>query len=285
MTDLENLFNYYDFVQDDLKFMIKSRIRLNILSSITEYPKAMKEIKEENDLSFAAISNNMKRLLEENMVIKIEDKYLISQIGLLKLYSLMDFLKLMSSTKKFEELWLNHDMGGVPDFLLEDLGALKDSELIKANYKDVFKPYTEYSKLLENAKEIKGVSPFFNPSDVDLFDQLSEKGIKIELILTAEVLEQIVKTSKLRDIFKDLKRVMDKNLSMWVYNDKISVAFTVSDNFLSLGLMNDDGSYDQNRDLVSSSNDAVNWGENLFNYYLSKSEKLSTRKIANYLLK
>ncbi|MBU4534591.1 MAG: DUF1724 domain-containing protein [Euryarchaeota archaeon] len=285
MTDLENLFNYYDFVQDDLKFMIKSRIRLNILSSILEYPKAMKEIKEENDLSFAAISNNMKRLLEENMVIKVEDKYLISQIGFLKLYSLMDFLKLMSSTKKFEELWLNHDIEGIPDFLLEDMGALEDSELIKANYKDVFKPYTEYSKLLENVNEIKGVSPFFNPSDVDLFDELSGKGIKIDLIITKEVLEQIIKTSKIKEIFKDLKMLMDKNLSIWIYNKKISVAFTVSDNFLSLGLMNDDGTYDQNRDLVSSSNDAVNWSNNLFNYYLSKSEKLSPLKITNYLFK
>ncbi|MBU4547717.1 MAG: DUF1724 domain-containing protein, partial [Euryarchaeota archaeon] len=222
---------------------------------------------------------------EENMVIKVEDKYLISQIGFLKLYSLMDFLKLMSSTKKFEELWLNHDIEGIPDFLLEDMGALEDSELIKANYKDVFKPYTEYSKLLENVNEIKGVSPFFNPSDVDLFDELSGKGIKIDLIITKEVLEQIIKTSKIKEIFKDLKMLMDKNLSIWIYNKKISVAFTVSDNFLSLGLMNDDGTYDQNRDLVSSSNDAVNWSNNLFNYYLSKSEKLSPLKITNYLFK
>lgn len=281
MTDLENLFNYYDFVQNDLKFMIKSRIRLNILSSITEYPKAMKEIKEENDLSFAAISNNMKRLLEENMVIKIEDKYLISQIGLLKLYSLMDFLKLMSSTKKFEELWLNHDMGGVPDFLLEDLGALKDSELIKANYADIYKTHTNFKELLIKSQDVCGVSSISHPDYMGIFESMLKGDAKVTLIFTKEIVKKVV----LSVDFKALSKViLNKNLEIRLYNGEIPVAFTVTEKFMSLGLFNCDGSYDQNRDLISTEKSSIRWGKSLFEYYHQKSEPLTIKNLAKIVM-
>ena len=59
---MRNLFELHDYIQDDLKFMVKSKIRLQIMFSLLEGPKSMKEINETRNLSFATISNNMKRL-------------------------------------------------------------------------------------------------------------------------------------------------------------------------------------------------------------------------------
>jgi predicted transcriptional regulator len=284
MTDIEYLFDSYEFIHDDLKFILKSSIRMKILISLKDGPRLIREIREEHNLSFANISNNMKLLLEKQMVNKVNDYYHISQLGEYKLNQVLHFMESMQVTKNFEELWNNHDINGLPDDLICEMGILNDSIMIRSDNKDVFRPYTEFYKIMSNAKRIRGISPFFNPADYDLFNSIAKNNVKIDLITTDEVLEQIVKMTKLNNLLTEINIFIKNNLTFWRYDGDITIGFTVTDQCISLGLLNDNGSYDQNRDLINGSDEAIDWGERLFDYYLSKSEKVSAIKLAGYFI-
>jgi predicted transcriptional regulator len=284
MTELEYLFDLCEFIHDDLKFILKSGIRLKILISLREGPQLIREIRKEHNLSFATISNNMKLLQERHMVNKLNESYQLSQLGELKLNQVLEFMKSMKLTKDFEDLWLNHDLTGIPDDFINDMGVLRDSGMVRSDNKDVFKPYTEFYKVINNANRIKGVTPFFNPADYDLFNSISKKDVKIDLITTDEVLQQIVKMTNFKDLLKEINTLFKHNLTFWRYDGEITIGFTVTDQCISLGLLNENGSYDQNRDLINRSDEAREWGERLFDYYLSKSEKVSAIRLAGYFI-
>ena len=67
--------------------------------------------------------------------------------------------------------------------------------------------------------------------------------------------------------------VSREKLKIWTMDQDIKVAFTVTDKFISLGLFTTSGEYDTTKDLVSDHPDAVEWGNNLFEYYRDKAHK------------
>lgn len=277
LLPVENILKIHDLVQDELKLMVNSKIRLNILTSISQHPKSMRDIKEEHNLSFASISINMKRLLAENLVIKRRDKYFISSLGYLNLYSLLDFFQLISVTNKFEELWLNHDISGIPDNIIGNFGLLKDSKLIKANHIDIYKIHNNFLDLLIQSKEVRTVSPISHPDLSEVYASMIKRNTPLILILTKEIIKQLLNSLDFNFISEGIS---NQTLEIRLYEGELKVVFTVTDKFLSLGLFNHDGSYDQNRDLVSMDKNAIQWAESLFDYYYQKSLKLTPKKLA-----
>ncbi len=69
------------------------------------------------------------------------------------------------------------------------------------------------------------------------------------------------------------------NLHLWVLNEQVNMAFTVTEKFLSLGFYSKDGVYDGSRDLISESTEAINWAADLFEYYRRRSDKIELRRL------
>ncbi|MCK9151234.1 helix-turn-helix transcriptional regulator [Methanobacterium alcaliphilum] len=282
MSEHDNLFDLYDFVQEDLKFMVKSGIRLKILVSLSDGLKSMKEIKEEYDLSFATLSNNMKRLQEEGLVQKFDDKYKLSQMGVLKLDRIWDFHRYMYVANNFEDLWLNHNLKGIPDKFLNEIDVFMTAELVRSTAVDIYKPHNTYKDIVIGSTVIYGVSPISHPDFIELFDELIQSDTDIELILSDEIIKKTVISADFRDLSK---AITNKNLNIRRYaGGNLDIAFTVTDKFISIGLFGSDGIYDQNRDLVSYDPRAVDWGMRLYREYYKKSEKLNVKTLAKILV-
>lgn len=278
---MRNLFELHDNIQNDLKFMVKSKIRLQILFSLLKGPKSMKEINEAHNLSFATISNNMKRLLEENLVKKVNNSFELTHFGKLKLNSITDFHQSTIFSNRFEDLLLNHDISGIPDFLIQDMGVFSDSELVQSTPEDIYKTHNMFKYLLTESKEIFGVSPISHPDYTELFQKLLKSNVKACLILTDDIIKRTVTTADLKTLTGS---ITNRNLELRRYSGELKIAFTVADNFVSLGLFSDDGSYDQNRDLVSKKQDAIDWTKRLFDYYHQRSEKVGITNLAKIMV-
>lgn len=278
---MKNLFELHDQIQDDLKFMVKSKIRQKIMFSLLEGPKSMKEINETHNLSFATISNNMKRLVEENLVKKVENKFEITSFCKLKLDSIIDFQQSTTFSNRFEDLLLDHDISGIPDFLIQDMGVFFDSELVQSTPVDIYKTHNTFINLLSESKEIFGVSPISHPDYTVLFQDLIKTDVKSCLILTDDIIKRTVTTADLKTITGS---ITNKNLELRRYSGDLKIAFTVADNFVSLGFFSDDGTYDQNRDLVSKNKDAIDWTKRLFDYYYQRSEKVGITNLAKIMV-
>lgn len=278
---MRNFFDLYDQVQGDLKFMVKSKIRLKIMMSLLEGPKSMKEINKSHDLSFATISNNMKLLLEANLVTKVENTFKLTQFGRLKLDSILDFQRSVVFSNRFEDLILNHDISGIPDYLLQEIGVFFDSEMIESTPIDIYKTHNTFTQLLTESKEIFGVSPISHPDYIDLFQDLLKSDVKAYLILTDNIIKKTVTNAD----FKTLTSSMtNRNLEIRRFPGDLKIAFTAANNFVSLGLFSDDGTYDQSRDLISNKEVAIDWARKLFDYYYERSEKVGITNLAKILV-
>jgi predicted transcriptional regulator len=73
--------------------------------------------------------------------------------------------------------------------------------------------------------------------------------------------------------------IVDDMLSIFLLDD-LRVALTVTENSFSLGLFSVDGTYDYGMDLISNTESAIKWGEQLFDELLSRSERLDLRQLS-----
>ena len=98
----------------------------------------------------------------------------LTHFGKLKLDSIIDFQQSTIFSNRFEDLLLNHDISGIPDFLIQDMGVFSDSELVQSTPADIYKTHNTFKHLLTESKEIFGVSPISHPDYTELFQELTQ---------------------------------------------------------------------------------------------------------------
>jgi predicted transcriptional regulator len=256
-------------IQNTLRLATCSELRRDILVSLGEGEKALRELREELEVSSTTAIHALRELEKDNFVFQDEDRaYTLTKIGEVIALKLSDFVDVIEVLKKHEDFWLTHDFTGIPPHLLEKIGWLRDSTLIEAPATDVLKIFTNFVDILKNAKEIRGVTSMFIPEFRSLLKELTlEKNVDVELILTKEILEEIDK-GILNSIFAD----KDSKLKLYRMKENMNVAFTVTDYLISFGLFDIDGTYDWNKDLISYNRKAIEWGRELFEWYRKRAE-------------
>ncbi len=267
-----DILNFYEEVKDDLKFHSISGVRIKIMISLSEGPKKTKELRELTGMQSSTILHGITELEKQDLILKEGDSFFLSEIGKIMTLKLEDMIKTSVSLKKFQKLWINHKIDAIPPELLMEIGDLSNSELIESDNIDVFKPHGTYVQKVLQSKEIKGASPIFYDDYTKIFKSLVYNDIKVDLILTEDILNKT--TESLDEGINDLKELIATgNLTLWKLKGDIKIAFTVTDNFLSFGLFIEKGAYDITKNLISEHNDAIIWGNKLFEYYRQKSEK------------
>lgn len=153
---------------------------------------------------------------------------------------------------------------------MEKIGCLKDSELYTDTEVDIFKVHSNFINLLKDAKEIKGVSPIFVPEFTSLFEELIlKKNVNVNLIIKKDIQKKIDS-----EIMQKLLDINNPSFNLYVLEDDIKAAFTVTDYFLSVGFFRLDGVYDYSNDLINYNEKAIAWGNELFKYYVRRATKI-----------
>ncbi|MCW3135584.1 MAG: DUF1724 domain-containing protein, partial [Canidatus Methanoxibalbensis ujae] len=160
----------------------------------------------------------------------------------------------------------------IPENLLEKIGWLKKSEVVRLDALDILKTHKIYVKYLQQAKWVKGVSPIFAPDYPSIFKELLSRGAPIQLVLTREVMEKVLRYIRKEELKSAIKSCC---IELYVIHD-VKVAFTVADTFLSLGLFTKEGVYDTTSDLISVDQKAIQWGVLLFNHYKERAKRYVT---------
>lgn len=248
-----------------------SNLRKNILIFLNEHERSLGDLRDGLNISSTTALHALKELERSNLTFQKRNKnYGLTNIGRIMAIKLMDFINAEEVLNKYERFWLEHDLSGIPDHMLGKIGWLNGSNLVEDTATDIFKVHTNFIALLAAANEIKGISSIFVPEFMSLFaDLIINKKVDVELILTKEVIEKI-------DITIINNIISDKSLKFKLYltKEETRAAFTVTDNFFSLGLYHINGNYDYNRDLLSYEKKGIEWGKNLFEWYLHQAERI-----------
>ncbi len=269
--DTIDILDLYDGIKGDIKFVTTSSVRTNIILSLNKGNKDLNTLKKELHLESSAALHALKKLENQKMVIKKENGYSLSSFGTLYAFESGKLFKSFYAVKKCEKIWLDHWINGIPPNLLAEIGKLSNSFLVESTPTDIIKPHSYYAELVSNAYKIKSVSPIFYYPYIDLYKNSLKENIDMELILTPLILDKMIETAG-SDFLNEI--LSSKNFKLYKIDEDVRIAFTVAENFLSIGLFSNEGLFDATINLISYDTDAIEWGNKLFNYYLSKAKKL-----------
>ena len=258
-------------IQKTLRLVTCSDLRRGFLVSLREEKKALSELRDEMGVSSTTAIHALRELEKDNLVFQDTDRnYVLTRTGKIIALKLADFIDTIDVLKKHEDFWLTHDLSGIPPHLLEKIGWLRNSVVVKDTATDIFKVHSNYIDMLKDTKEVKGVSSIFVPEYPLVFEELIRgKKANVELIVTEEVLGKIDEEI-LKEIFTD----KSSKFKLYITKEDIKAAFTVTDFFIAFGFYRLDGTYDYSNDLRSYDKEAIEWGKELFEWHRKQAERV-----------
>lgn len=248
-----------------------SEKRSELLLLLQKEPKTLEEIKDHFKITAPEILPHIRKLENANLIWQDGKRYILTEVGEVVTKSFDRLSRTLKMFEKDAEFWKEHKISYIPEEFRWRLYELGDYKILKGTPTEIFEPHKEFMKNILKSNTIKGVSPIFHPEYPKAFVELAKMGKNVSIITTRDVYTRIA---------KEYKHELEKFLEYCTFeicNEKIQVAFTVTDVFLSMGLFLRTGDYDPLKDLISFEKSAIKWGEDLFKYYENRSEKVGLR--------
>ena len=131
---MANRFEEENFLelQEDIKFLINSEIRLKILGCLYNSSASIKQIEEKTNYSYSSILDNINKLEQKKFIYNIEDKFYLYNKTRLKLTNILYFNKSAKFLRENSD-FLNHSLLDIQSDTIKDLSALDGSKLIESN--------------------------------------------------------------------------------------------------------------------------------------------------------
>jgi len=262
--------NLYDLAEPELKAFTRSAVRMKVLLNLLEGEKNVGKLEKELGIRASTILHSIKEMIEEDIMAKAGQGYALTNIGRIQALILDDLVSTIVTLDQHQDFWLTHDISGIPTPLLKEVGMLSRSEIMKGDSASILKTQEYFISELEKSKEIKGVSPIVVPGYAEAIAQAVMSGAKVDLILTDTVMEIALKQN--RELGQKLMKY--ENFRLYRIGKDITIAFTVTDSLLSLGLFRINGFYDVGADLNCFGDKAIEWGKKLFAHYQSISDRV-----------
>ena len=259
-----------ELVQLDYLSPIRSELKLKILLNLLNGEKKISELRLDAETRDTTILHVLEEFGDLNLTTKNQGLYKLSPLGIIEAKSLKEFILTTEVIDKFKTFWLSHNVDDIPAHLLQNIGALKDSQLVCTQASELGIVHQTFIEAIKTSKKIKGISPIFHPDFISSFGQLLEQGSTIELIISSEVLNKI---TGFVDFELVTKYLGEDRLRVFL-NDNLKIALALTENSFSLGLFALSGAYDDSIDLRSTSIEAIKWGERLFEDAIKSSQRI-----------
>ncbi len=234
---------------------------------IASEPKSLADLSRELGTHSTTISHAIEEAVSDGTIEHVGRKYRLSNVGQVKAMLLSDMVTALDVLEQTKEFWQSHYLGGIPSNLLAKIGMLSGATCIRDAPDAPLDSQKAFIESVMRAKEMRGVSGIIAPGYQEMILSILEKGAKVSLILTRGVIAKIEPDA--------LKAAMAyENFTLHEIPSGVKVAFTVTNELVSLALYHMDGSYDPQQDLICEGEKAVEWGMELFEYYLKQATKI-----------
>lgn len=262
-----------------LSFLALSEKRKNLILYLLDGARTLQEIKDSLGVTSSGIIPQIRKMEDRNLILQDDKRYRLTEIGTLIALSFEQLAKNVDVVEKYEGFWIDHKISGLPREFLLRFYELGNIEIYESSPTELFKAHEEYMKLLLNSKVVKGLSPVLHPEYPETILALAERGIDVEINVTKVVLDKIMEEHR-TTLAKGLSY---NNAKLYVTDEEIPIAFTVTDTFFSMRLFLHDGTYDFYRNVISQDPSAIKWGRDLFDLYLKKSRRVTKEDFLNLL--
>lgn len=251
--------------------LCSSRCRIDILRLLTEDQLSGRELEDRVDYQASTVRRNTKILRDDGWVERRDGDHRIAGDRRHLVDSLLDTARLFDAFQEFEEFWESHDVEALPQGFRERMGeGLDGGEVVSGTTANPRAPLERLKGLIGEASRLDIASPAFVPEYLDMCEVCREAGTPVRFAGTGDVFRAYEET----DPTVLLEHYRQGTLSLYRY-DGLDVGLAVSDGFVALNLPHRDGILDLDRMFLARSDDAVAWGEELFDRYRERGEAVS----------
>ena len=239
-----------EYINRNIFFILKSEIRLNILSELNEKSQSIADIVNKTNMAYSSVSSNMHKLEFYNHVKRIGKIYEINPMTRIYINQIIEFKKSIDVVKNFDNFWNKHDIKYINNESIEDITYLYESKLIETSPIEIYKTHDIIKNQLKESNNIKAILPYIHPDYPQLIEEILKNNGQIDLVINRTIYKSII-----QNMDKQLRHdhIKKGNLKITLQNNSLEIYLLICDNTMNLGLFKNDGSYDQNRILNSNS--------------------------------
>lgn len=208
------------------------------------------------------------KILEEHYLVDhYDDIYELTTVGKVIVNDMVPLLDTLDTFDTDLDYWSNHEIDFVPSHLLKRMSELKDCEIVSPSLTDLYSFHRLFHVNSKMPDSVYTVTAFLYPEFDSLFREMLGNNVSSYFILSHELLDKI--KTKHNEEFENLLK--DENFKMYVYNKDMKILFfTFDDTHLLMSLLRTNGEFD-NKYILCTSMDALEWAKELFEYYLKNS--------------
>ena len=255
--------NMTNDINNDIKFLAKSEIRLRILSELNKEPNNVNGLVRKTNITYSSISNNLGKLEKHNHITKIDNKYHVNPMTIVYFKTLMDFKNSIELVNSLDSFWYKHNLNQLSLNSVKRITDLKNSKLIETTPIDIYKTHNTIKQQIMDSVNVKAVFPYLHPEYPYLIEGILQNNGSVELVIPRSIFKEFI----FRMNGKIRKEAIKKGkLKVYIFKEELNLYLTVCDDSMGLGLFKNDGSFDQNRILISNDLKSLNWAEELFEH-------------------
>jgi len=250
-----------------LDVLFKSEKRKNTLIMLQEETKEMETLLTSLNTTRQALLPQIRILQDNYLVTQHKDTYELTTIGKLIVDEMVPLLDTIDFLDIDIDYWGTHNLNFIPPYLLNRLNENKNGKIITPSLVDIYEVNKDFIENANSSSSLYFIFTFMHPTFIPLIYKFIENNIDVSIILTKELLK-IIKA----EYYDDLKNhFMHENIKFYLYEKDIKIgSFSLSDYHLILRLLTRNNEYD-NKQLFFSDQKALQWGKELFDYYLKDS--------------
>ena len=252
-----------------LNIISASDKRRNLLILLKSGPREWDDIKKILKVTSTGMLPQVKILEEEHLIERDGRMFRLTPIGRVLATRMEPLIRVMEIFDRNRKFWQEHNIGVLPQEILNNIGDLGDYRIIEVPDEDLFN-INPFLQNLAGSKTIRGISHTVHPKFPEFFTALAKKGVESSLIFTPNVYKII--TENYSDL---LQEFLDcGNATLYVNRENLKFSFAVSDSYFSMSLFYNTGIFDSKHDVTSRDESALRWGDQIFTYYRKQSQKI-----------
>jgi predicted transcriptional regulator len=253
----------------DLVF--RSEKRKNLLLMLENGSKNIEEIKIELDVTATSILPQIKKLIDNDLIVQEEKVYKLTVFGEFLIKKIKPLISALNVVEKNNDYWAGHDLNSIPSHLLERIAELGDCILVEPDLNHIYEPSQKIIDNMANSKRVATFASYFNPAYLPLYVELGRKDVELSINFTQSVWDYL--SSKHSMMISEVMEM--NNVSLYVSKEGIKfIEITVTDKLMFLGLFDINGKFDQ-QFIMSFEASAIRWGQELFDYFKSLSKQVN----------
>lgn len=259
-----------DIMSGIVDLIFYSEKRKEILIFLAEGPKSADEIKNELQGDAFSITPQLKKLKDMDIIVQHEDVFELTDIGKIIVKKMLPLTELLQVFENNNDYWSKHDRRPIPEHLINKMHMLGKCKVEEPDLGRLFEFPNELKEIVFKSSRFRVFYSFFCPDSPAIQETCAKNGTKMDLIMDEKVY------GRLKNDFKDTYRLLlENNIPLYVYRGEIKPSsFMVTDEFMTLKLFGKEGEFDHRR-LISFSKSAIEWGDELADYYIGLSEKVN----------